>query len=135
MLPKNLWIKLRLTFKKTICKPRHWNLGTGIGIGTDITNAIISSPIRPMDPKITGWWLRIRGPHPQSDVHFEVVVTCQIKKVISLLSQGLWTPNLAEWNPSNKSRDTSNTWSRDKSKTLYFHFTRPVDPKPSRVVT
>ena len=42
-----------------ICKSRHWNLGigigigNGIGIGTDITNAIISSSIRPMDPKIS----------------------------------------------------------------------------------
>ena len=38
-----------------ICKPRHWNLGIGIGIGigigTDITNAIISSYISPMDNK------------------------------------------------------------------------------------
>ena len=43
-----------------ICKSRHWNLGigigigNGIGIGTDITNAIISSSIRPMDSKIQG---------------------------------------------------------------------------------
>ena len=29
------------------------NLGIGIGIGTDITNAIISSSIRPMDPKLS----------------------------------------------------------------------------------
>ena len=42
-----------------ICKSRHWNLGigigigNGIGIGTDITNVIISSSIRPMDPKIS----------------------------------------------------------------------------------
>ena len=38
-----------------ICKPRHWNLGIGIGIGigTDITNVIISSSIRPMDPKLS----------------------------------------------------------------------------------
>ena len=34
---------------EAICKPRHWNLGTGIG--TDIKNAIISSYIRPMDTK------------------------------------------------------------------------------------
>ena len=42
---------------KAICKSRHWNLSIGIeignGIGTDITNAIISSSIRPMDPKIS----------------------------------------------------------------------------------
>ena len=38
-----------------ICKPRHWNLGIGIGIGigNDITNVIISSSIRPMDPKLS----------------------------------------------------------------------------------
>ena len=36
-----------------IRKPRHWNLGIGIGneigVGTDITNAIIYSSIRSMD--------------------------------------------------------------------------------------
>ena len=43
-----------------ISKSRHWNFGIGIeignriGIGTDITNAIISSSIRPMDPKQGG---------------------------------------------------------------------------------
>ena len=36
-----------------ICKPRQWNFstGTGIGIGTDTTNAIFSSSIRPMGIK------------------------------------------------------------------------------------
>ena len=43
----------------TICKYRHWNLGigigigNGIGIGTDVTNVIISSSIRPIDPKLS----------------------------------------------------------------------------------
>ena len=42
-----------------ICKPGHWSVGigigieNGIGIGTDITNAIISSSIRPMVPKLS----------------------------------------------------------------------------------
>ena len=42
-----------------ICKPGHGNVGigigieNGIGIGTDITNAIISSSIRPMVPKLS----------------------------------------------------------------------------------
>ena len=44
-----------------IFKPRYWNLGIGIGIGigngigtgTDITNAIISGPIRPIDPTLS----------------------------------------------------------------------------------
>ena len=45
--------------KGAICKSQHWNLGIGIGIGigtgigTDITNAIISSSIRPIDPKLS----------------------------------------------------------------------------------
>ena len=34
-----------------ICKPRYWNLGIGIGIGTDTTNAIISSSLWSMDNK------------------------------------------------------------------------------------
>ena len=42
-----------LAGKQAICKPRHWNLGIGIGIGTDITNVIISSSIRSMDPKLS----------------------------------------------------------------------------------
>ena len=39
----------------SICKPRHWNLGIGIAIriGTDVTNAIVSSSIRPMNPKLS----------------------------------------------------------------------------------
>ena len=67
-----------------ICKPRHWNLGIGIGtgngieIGTDITNAIIFSSISPMDPKLSR------------------VVTS------------------VERTPSTKSRDTSTLWSRGK---------------------
>ena len=38
---------------KIISKPLHWNLGIGIGIGIDITNVIISSSIRPIDPKLS----------------------------------------------------------------------------------
>ena len=40
-----------------ICKPRHWNLrtgiGNGVGIATDITNVIISKSIRPIDLKLS----------------------------------------------------------------------------------
>ena len=45
--------------KGAVCKPRHCSLDIGIGIGnvigvgTDITNAIISSSIRPIDPKLS----------------------------------------------------------------------------------
>ena len=46
------------------------NLGIGIiiVIGTNTTNAIISSSIRPMDTKLAGRWLRMSGHHPQSQV-------------------------------------------------------------------
>ena len=42
-----------------ICKPRHWNLGIGIGIrigtgiGTEFTNVFSLSSIRPMDSKLS----------------------------------------------------------------------------------
>ena len=51
---------------------------------------------------------------------FDIVVTWQMKNVISPLSQGLWTQNLAGWwLPRTKSRDKSITSSRDKlSETL-----------------
>ena len=41
--------------KPAICKLRHCNLaiGIGIGIGTDITDVIFSSSVRPMDPKLS----------------------------------------------------------------------------------
>ena len=44
-------------FSVAICKPRHWNLGIGIGIGngtrigTNITNAIISSSYQAYGPQ------------------------------------------------------------------------------------
>ena len=35
---------MHINIQNGICKSRHWNLG----IGTDIINVFISSPIRPM---------------------------------------------------------------------------------------
>ena len=49
------YLKNRTSFTRDFratCKPWHWNLGIGIGIGTDVTNVIISSFIRPTDPKL-----------------------------------------------------------------------------------
>ena len=58
--------------KLAICKPRHWNLGTGIGngvgIGTDTAIAIFPVPLGSWTPNFAGWWLRMRGLHPQSHV-------------------------------------------------------------------
>ena len=44
-------IKFYRHYLMAICKSRHWNLGIGIGIGTDTTNAIFFSSIRAMDTK------------------------------------------------------------------------------------
>ena len=65
--------------RRAICKPRHWNLGIGIGIAngigieTDFTNAIIFSSIRPMDPKLS-----------------RVVSSFNDKFSLTLLSTALW---------------------------------------------
>ena len=54
--------------KSAIRESQHWNLGIGIGIGTDITNTIISGSIRSMDPKLSRMVTVMRAPHPQSHV-------------------------------------------------------------------
>ena len=65
-------------------------------------NCNISTFPRPMDSNLTGWRLRMRGPHLQSHLTHHYMVTWQIKNVISPLSQYLWNPN-----PPTKARDTS----------------------------
>ena len=52
LYPRMISIEI-FTIFGPFCKSWHWNLGIGIGIGTDITNAIISSSIRPMDPNLS----------------------------------------------------------------------------------
>ena len=55
-----------------ICKPRHWNLGIGIGIrigtGTDIISAIIFTSIRPIAFKLSRAVTQMNGTHQQSHV-------------------------------------------------------------------
>ena len=59
-----IYLKLCLgIFQWAICKPRHWNLG--IGIGTDTTNAIISSSIRPIYTKIRRVVIKDDGAPPR----------------------------------------------------------------------
>ena len=72
------------------------NLGIGIGItiGTDIANVIISSSTRPIEPKLE---LGREDPTHKVTRLFNIVVTWQIKYVISPPSQGLRTPNFAGW--------------------------------------
>ena len=58
LYPRMISIEI-FTIFGPFCKSWHWNLGigigigNGIGIGTDITNAIISSSIRPMNSKLS----------------------------------------------------------------------------------
>ena len=109
---------------KAICKPRHWNWNWN---WTDTTNAIISSSIR---FRMLGWG----NPTHKITWHFDSVVTWQTKNVISPLSQGLCTLNLAGWwfrmkRPHLQSHVTSTTESRDKSKTFYDHIHKVHDPK------
>ena len=77
-------------------------------------------------PNLAGWWLRMRGPHPQSHVTQDHVVLWQIKNVIYPHSQGSWPPKIGrvltqdEGTSPKKSRYTSILQSRDNSKTSYF---------------
>ena len=89
---------------------------------------------------LAGWWLRMRGPTHKVTWHFDIVVTWQIKDVISTLSQGVWTPNLAGWWLSMMgSRLRSHVTHQARGylanqKRYISTFTRPTDPKLSRVV-
>ena len=57
----------------------------------------ISIFTRSMYPKLSRVVTYDEGTPPTSHVTHEHVVTWQIKEVIFPLSQGLWTPSLAEW--------------------------------------
>ena len=123
-------ILFRTTIFFGICKPMHWNLGIGMEfeIGTDITTTIISSSIRPIDPKLS-WGVDLGWGEPthKATGHFDVVITWQIKNITFPFSQGLWTPNLAGWwlrmrGPHLQSHVTLQLWSSDKSKIFNLHF-------------
>ena len=66
---------------------------------------------------------------------FDIVVTWQIKNVISTLSQGLWILHLdSSWFKTReptptKPRSTSIAWLGDKSKTFYFHIHKAYGPQ------
>ena len=73
--------------------------------------------------------------------HFDIVVTWQIKNIISLLSQGLWTPNLVEWWRKMRERHPqSHVIHRSRvyvtnEKQFISTFTRPMAPKHGRLPT
>ena len=124
--------KITISKIRAICKPRHWNLGIGIGIGTgigtDITNAIISSSIRPMDPNLSRVVTQDEGTPPTKsrDTLIWGHVTKK-KRYISTFTRPVdskLSRVVTQYDgiSPTKSRDTSTTWSRDKSETLYLHF-------------
>ena len=129
-----------------ICKPRHWNLGIGIGIGTgigtDITNTIISSSIRPTDTKLCRVVAQDEG--ISSSKSHDTSTTWshdKLKNFISLLSQGLWTPNLAGWWLTMRGPHPQNHVTLQyrghvtNNKRCISTFTRPMDPKLSQFET
>ena len=73
--------------------------------------------------------------------HFDIVVMWQIKNVISPVSQGLWTPNLASWwFRMGGLYPTCHVthWSHDhmtNQKRFISLFTRPLAPKLGRLLT
>ena len=89
---------------------------------------------------LAGWWLRLKGPNPQSHVTHWSKGVWQIKGIISPLSQGLWTPNLAGWwlrmrecHP--QTHPTNQPHGHVTSQRRYIStFTRPIDPKLSRIL-
>ena len=96
-----------------ICKPRHWNWNWKwyykrhyFQFHKDLTHNVK--------------WL------------FDIVVTSEIKNVISPLSQGLYTPDLAGWwfrmrEPHQQSHETT-------QRRYISTFIRPMDPKLSRIL-
>ena len=123
---------------KIISKPLHWNLGIGIGIGIDITNIIMSSSIRPIDPKLSRVVTYDERIPLKITWLFDIVVTWQIKNVSPLL-QGLCTPNSAGWwlrmrRPHPQSHVTLISWSLNKLKKHISTFTRPINSKLRSVV-
>ena len=121
--------------RKTICKPRHWNLSIGIGIGTDITNVIISSSIRPMDPQLSRVVTQGEKIPPTKSCDSSISRSRgKIKRYIFTFARPIY-PKLRnvvtqdEGTPPTKSCDTSTTWSCDNSKTLYLHFHKAYGPQ------
>ena len=92
-----------------------------------------------MDTKfsIKGWG----DPTHKVTWHFDIVVTWQIKNVISLLSQGLWTPNLVNWwlrmwGRHPQSQVTLQYRDHATNRKCYVStFIRPMHPKLNWVVT
>ena len=86
-------------------------------------------------PNLADWWLKMTGPTHKFTWQFNIVVTWQIKNVISPLSQDLWILSLASsWlktrqPPPTNSRDTLITCLGNKSKTFYLHIHKPHGPQ------
>ena len=117
-----------------------------LGIGTSALELelelelILQTPLFPVPlglwtPNLAGWWFRMRGPHPQSDV----ILRCRghvtnKKRYISVFTRSMhlklsWMVTYNEGTSPTKSSDKSTKWSRDKWKTLCLHFHKAYGPQ------
>ena len=127
-----------------ICKPRHWNLSSGIEIEIEIdtTNSIISSSRRPMDTKPSRLVIEDEGTPPTKscDTSWQMK-SDKIKSVISPLSQDISILNLAGWwlrmrGPHLKIHVTHQLCGHVIIQKRYIStFTRLMSPKLSHLVT
>ena len=90
-------------------------------------------------PNLVGWWFSWDTTHKVM-WHFDIVVTWQIKNVISPFSKDLWTSNLANWwlrmrRPHPQSHMTLQYCGHVTNNTLYLHFHKAYEPKLSRVTS
>ena len=103
-------------------------------------NRYIFTFTRPMDPKLSRLVTQDKGTHPQTHMTLQYRGHVTNKKsYISTFTRPM-NRKLSRLviqdegaSPTN-SRDTSTTWSHDKSNTLYLHFNKYMYPRPSRVV-
>ena len=127
---------------KLILRRPFVNLGIGNSALELELELILQTSLFLVSLGLVGCWFRIKRTSPTKvTLYYDILVTWQKKNVISLFSQGLWTPKLAGW------------WLRMRGTHLQSHvalqyrghvtnkkqfistFTGPVDPKLSSVVT
>ena len=110
-------------YSKVICKPRHCKLGTGIGLGSDVMNAIISTSIRLKPPKLSRvatqdegtTTTKSRGHMTNKKRYISTFTRPMNLKLSQVVTQDKGTT-------PPKSRDTSITWS-------YLHFPKTCRPQ------
>ena len=124
-------------FTVAICKPRHWNWNWNWYYKRYYFQLHKAYKHQTYHGGDLGWG----DPTHQVTWHFDIVVTWQIKNVISPPSLDLWTPNLPKWwvrmrGPHLQRHVTHRPWGHvTNQKRCIPTFTRPMDPKHSGLVT